>query len=78
MNITIIHEFDCPLCERAIDKFTRAGFLVELRESLFSITDPMRRDGMLADMMVKGGDLNAVPQVFFDDRFIPDWEQEGA
>lgn len=76
MNVTIIHHPGCPRCDIAIDEFTRDGHAVELREDLCSIADHGRRNGMMVDLIENGGDKDAFPQVFIDDRFVH-WKPKG-
>ncbi len=76
MNVTIIHNPDCPLCERAIQEFTGDGHEVELYGDLTEIADIGRKVGMMTDLLRHDGDKDAFPQVFIYDRFVP-WRPKG-
>lgn len=75
MKVTIIHKEDCPLCERAIDEFTKDGHEVFLYESMSELfkANSDRASSMMAEMQWLGVDIDKLPLVFIHDRFIP-WE----
>ncbi len=73
MKVTIIHKPGCPLCELAIREFSIPGNKVEEYGDIFEIVDEWRRNAMMTDLILAGGDKNAFPQVFIDDRFVP-WQ----
>lgn len=70
MHVTIIHQYDCPSCEEAIRESSDAGHEVELHRDLDEIEDKDRKCSMMADLLLAGGDKNARPLVFIDDRFV--------
>ena len=71
MKVTIIHKAGCTVCDAAIQEFVGDGHEVEFYRDLLEIEDRGRRNGMMADMNMAGGDPNAFPNVFIYDRFVP-------
>ncbi len=80
MNVTIIHRPGCPLCEAAIREFAGDGHEVELYGSLTEMpaSEFERKIKMMTDLLRCDVDIDALPQVFIHDRYIPWQPKKGA